>query len=109
MEAVYDVYIGFVVGARHSAFLVSRGFYNILVQPILTLLGIRGLFDRDQEINNTEGLKVVAVGYGRTGTVSAFYLVADFAPSWWHGRCNDDKSLARAETVIVSCVVEHVF
>ena len=69
MEAVYDVYIGVVVGARHSAFLVSRGTYKLIVHPVLSLLGIPNTFDHSEAATNTEGLKVVAVGYGRTGTV----------------------------------------
>jgi hypothetical protein len=68
-EAAYDIYIGTVVGARHSAFLVSRTFYKLLVQPFLTILGLKNIFEQAQETINTEGLKVVAVGYGRTGTV----------------------------------------
>jgi hypothetical protein len=69
MEAAYDVYIGVVVGGRHSAFLVSRGAYSFFIHPILSLLGIQHINSQGEAATNTEGLKVVAVGYGRTGTV----------------------------------------
>ena len=73
-EAFYDVYIGVVVGGRHSAFLFTRGLYKVFVNPAFSLLGIPTSDALSEAATNTEGLKVVAVGYGRTGTVR----------SWWH-------------------------
>lgn len=75
METLYDIYIGIVVGANHSFYIVSRWWYQNLVQPILLAFGIQfDLFEtKAQQQANKEGtketLKVVAVGYGRTGTV----------------------------------------
>jgi hypothetical protein len=67
LEVLYDVYIGVVVGARHSLFLGSRVVYTTAFRPILRSFG----YDLPEEVkHNDEGLKVVAVGYGRTGTVS---------------------------------------
>ena len=68
LEAVYDVFIGIVVGARHSLFIGSRMGYKTLLQPIFQRLGYDLPIARKRF--NDEGLKVVAVGYGRTGTVS---------------------------------------
>jgi len=67
LEVLYDVYIGVVVGARHSLFLGSRVVYTTAFRPILRSFG----YDLPEEVkHNDEGLKVVAVGYGRTGTYS---------------------------------------
>lgn len=67
LEALYDVYIGIVVGASHSFWLSFHVLYGSLCKPLLRLFGIS--HDNDG-LRNVEGLKVVAVGYGRTGTVS---------------------------------------
>lgn len=70
MEAVYDTYIGIVVGASHFLYLSSRFVWANLLAPILSLFGFEVANSTDDREKNTEGLKVVAVGYGRTGTVS---------------------------------------
>jgi hypothetical protein len=75
MEAAFDVYIGVVVGARHFVFLFSKTLYALLVAPLLKFLPVRkpqsvDLNTNIENNNSTQGLKVVAVGYGRTGTVS---------------------------------------
>jgi hypothetical protein len=71
METLYDIYIGIVVGANHSFYIVSRWWYLNLFRPILLAFGIDwGVFEAKTAAAGTkETLKVVAVGYGRTGTV----------------------------------------
>lgn len=76
-EAVYDVYIGFVVGAAHVFYFVRR----LVVNPILNAFGIHlGKDTANGGINTERRLKVVGVGFGRTGTVRC-----DALPSS-HGR-----------------------
>lgn len=69
LEAVYDVVIGVVVGASHSLNMLRKNTMNsAFIGWIFEYLG----FERHvggKSTTNTEGLKVVAVGYGRTGTV----------------------------------------
>lgn len=80
LELLYDVFIGIVTGAYHSLYLSSRTAYFAAVEPVLRrLLRILGRFEGEgscssdsQEGKKDRGeLKVVAVGYGRTGTVSS--------------------------------------
>jgi hypothetical protein len=69
METLYDIYIGIVVGANHSFYIVSRWWYLNLFRPILLAFDIDlGVFEAKPK-EGKETLKVVAVGYGRTGTV----------------------------------------
>ena len=80
LELLYDVIIGIVTGAYHSLYLSSRTAYFAAVEPVLRrLLRILGRVEGEgscssdsQEGKKDKGeLKVVAVGYGRTGTVSS--------------------------------------
>lgn len=76
METLYDIYIGIVVGANHSFYIVSRWWYQNLFRPFLLAFGIH-LDVFETKVPAQEGketLKVVAVGYGRTGTVGRFLL-----------------------------------
>lgn len=75
METLYDIYIGIVVGANHSFYIVSRWWYLNLFRPILLAFGIElGVFETKAATEKgKETLKVVAVGYGRTGTVRDFH------------------------------------
>jgi hypothetical protein len=71
LEALFDVYIGIVVGTSHSVKIISRWWYLKTLLPILRAFGIT--IDVDGTAKSKDGektLKVVAVGYGRTGTVS---------------------------------------
>jgi len=68
-EFAYDVTIGFAVGAAHSLYLVGRWVYL----HILRVLQLFGIDSNNSQVNEgrdgEKALKVVAVGYGRTGTV----------------------------------------
>jgi hypothetical protein len=67
MEMAYDIGIGITVGAHHSIYFVARWWHENLIQPILQSIGET---DKSFLVNRkTTSLKVVAVGYGRTGTV----------------------------------------
>ena len=71
LEMAYDVFIGIHVGVSHSVYIVAKWWYVHLILPILHLFGVR--LEEDKEVKSKDGektLKVVGVGYGRTGTVS---------------------------------------
>ena len=82
-ELVYDVTIGIIVGATHSLYLTARYFYANAILPVLEALGLDfgtggtggsgitgdGGVDANETNAKKKELKVVAVGYGRTGTV----------------------------------------
>lgn len=71
LEAGYEIFIGSVVGAAHSIYIVSKWWYLNVIRPIFSFLGIK--MDVDKTVKSRDGektLKVVAVGFGRTGTYS---------------------------------------
>jgi hypothetical protein len=71
MEVLYDVYIGTVVGVGHSVKIGWRFVFQTFFASSLRLLGFEiESTDKVVESDGEKGLKVVAVGYGRTGTVS---------------------------------------
>lgn len=84
-EVANDIYTGTVVGAAHSIYLVAKWWYVNLIRPILNIFGIS--LAEDKIVASSDGektLKVVAVGYGRTGTVSSMLLSSSTPSSlWW--------------------------
>ena len=71
LEATYDVYIGCIVGVGHFVSIVGKWWYTAVAIPALNLVGFE--LSGDKEVQSKDGLKtlkVVGVGYGRTGTVS---------------------------------------
>jgi hypothetical protein len=72
-ELAYDVCIGIAVGAMHSIWITGRWWFNHLVRPILTFAGLMAPQTAESESEENE-LKVVAVGYGRTGTVRRVHM-----------------------------------
>jgi hypothetical protein len=69
-EAANDIYTGSVVGGAHSIYLVAKWWHVNCIGPILNLFGLQ--LNEDKIVESKDGektLKVVAVGYGRTGTV----------------------------------------
>ena len=75
MEALYDVYIGIVVGTRHFFYISMKWWYTDVAVPALDLLGFQ--INKYKKVVSKDGkktLKVVGVGYGRTGTVRAIPL-----------------------------------
>lgn len=70
-EVANDIYTGTVVGAAHSIYLVAKWWYVNFIRPVLQVFGLS--LAKDKLVESADGektLKVVAVGYGRTGTVS---------------------------------------
>jgi hypothetical protein len=93
LEAVYDVYIGTVVGAAHSCYIVGKWWYVHVLVPLATAFGVQ--LAADKEVVSKDGektLKVVAVGYGRTGTVRSLR-----DPRFSH--CPPPRKLGRLGTI----------
>jgi hypothetical protein len=77
-ETLYDVYIGVVVGAAHSMYIVGKWWYVHVVLPLGRTVGMD--WRADKQVISRDGektLKVVAVGYGRTGTVRTCVCLND--------------------------------
>lgn len=77
LEIVYDIYIGFVVGVNHNWYFIDKFFRENIIQPLHGILGIETSIEGIPE-EKEKTLKVVGVGYGRTGTVS-FTIVIMFS------------------------------
>ena len=70
-EAAYEMYVGCHVGADHAVYFAKLFFQEYLNKPVSKALGMKVSEQRGSSVSNgQEGLKVVGVGYGRTGTVS---------------------------------------
>eukprot|EP00561_Arcocellulus_cornucervis_P012758 CAMPEP_0185800750 /NCGR_PEP_ID=MMETSP1322-20130828/1050_1 /TAXON_ID=265543 /ORGANISM="Minutocellus polymorphus, Strain RCC2270" /LENGTH=361 /DNA_ID=CAMNT_0028496405 /DNA_START=47 /DNA_END=1132 /DNA_ORIENTATION=+ len=65
-EVRHDIVGGIRSGAYHSAWYVKNWAEQTVVHPTLSLLG----FNVAEEKPTFDGLKIVGVGYGRTGTYS---------------------------------------
>lgn len=68
-ELVYDICIGVAVGAHHSYYIISKWWLEQFIHPIFRFFEV--IEDSYNDSNGNNKLKVVAVGYGRTGTVRA--------------------------------------
>jgi hypothetical protein len=68
-EVIYDCYIGIVVGARHYLWFASKWFLDYLLNPTLKLSGFEAPQDDLPPPIEQGELKVVGIGFGRTGTV----------------------------------------
>ena len=82
-EVRHDIVGGIRSGAYHSAWYVKNWAQESVVHPTLSLLG----FTIAEEKPIFDGLKVVGVGYGRTGTVSLIQLLAKRMGSFSMHRC----------------------
>jgi hypothetical protein len=71
-EALYDVYVGMKVGGAHSLYFVKKNSLAIL-DPVLSAFGVDTGHKKHTLLSPEEAgpLKVIGVGYGRTGTVSS--------------------------------------
>jgi hypothetical protein len=63
-EAIYDCYIGVAVGARHDLWFLSKWLMNAL-----QLVGLKAPQDDVPPPTEKGELRVVGIGFGRTGTV----------------------------------------
>jgi hypothetical protein len=67
-ETIFDICIGVLTGAGHFLYFLQNWF---LERPVYALTGIRLFNDKPKLLKKGEGeLKVVGIGFGRTGTVS---------------------------------------
>mmetsp|Transcript_7564 Transcript_7564/g.22194 ORF Transcript_7564/g.22194 Transcript_7564/m.22194 type:complete len:178 (+) Transcript_7564:96-629(+) len=81
-EVVGDVYNGVTVGASHSLWFVTNWVKTEAIRPAMGLVGLGGQDDSNEASDEEEnpGLKVIGVGYGRTGTVRRKRTVLLVAP-----------------------------
>lgn len=90
LEALYDIYIGTVVGAAHSIYITAKWWYVNVAIPLSAAFGYE--LKQDKEIVSKDGektLKVVAVGFGRTGTVRGclpYSVMVEGSPAWFRIR-----------------------
>ena len=98
-EAIYDIYVGTVVGAAHIFYFVKRWIIDWVIEPLLWVVGKNKKWktgtstdesgsniDNVQQPDTDKGeLKVVGIGFGRTGTVRREISKAIFAIVFLHG------------------------
>ena len=68
-EAVYDIYIGSIVGAAHNLYFWKKWIVELLVNPVLNISGLRTEEKLPAPSPGSGELKGIGVGFGRTGTV----------------------------------------
>lgn len=68
-ETFHEIYIGFVVGVMHNWYFIDKFGRERVAMPLATLLGHGEMFNAIHGPEKEKTLKVVGVGYGRTGTV----------------------------------------
>lgn len=73
LESAYQVLIGMIVGTCHIPNLLYRWWLSRVFRPMLHAMGQQPSLEEDA-VPSEQKLKVVAVGYGRTGTVSGSNL-----------------------------------
>mmetsp|Transcript_32180 Transcript_32180/g.45755 ORF Transcript_32180/g.45755 Transcript_32180/m.45755 type:complete len:365 (-) Transcript_32180:142-1236(-) len=70
-EAAYDVYVGLRVGVSHAMYFGKLAVLDSIVKPTMNYMGIKVEEPQKQKQQIDDGgLKVIGVGYGRTGTYS---------------------------------------
>jgi hypothetical protein len=71
-EATYEMFAGFYVALSHVVYFGNLLLADYVKRPISKVLGLNvGKKSRLHAANGLQGLKVVGVGFGRTGTVSS--------------------------------------
>ena len=66
-ELGYDIYIGVVVGTGHVAYFFKKYTLDLFIlKPFYYLTGT----PEEEQVVDAGELKVVGIGFGRTGTVS---------------------------------------
>lgn len=68
-ESLYEVYAGITVGSSHGWYFLKKNAMG-LASPVLGAFGIQTGGKKKDSLNEASELKVIGVGYGRTGTVS---------------------------------------
>ena len=83
-EILYDCYIGIVVGARHYLWFLSKWTSDFLFDPLMNLTGLSSK-QALSEATPKGQLRVVGIGFGRTGTVSLLCLPFRHGPVGFAG------------------------
>ena len=68
-ETFHEIYVGFVVGVMHNWYFIDKFLKEKIAAPIQTVFGLETSLDGINGKDKEKTLKVVGVGYGRTGTV----------------------------------------
>ena len=79
-EAIYDIYVGTVVGAAHIFYFVKRWIIDLVIDPLMWVVGKKNQQSKKHAATDDSGgnssqpedkgeLKVIGIGFGRTGTV----------------------------------------
>ena len=69
-ETFHEIYIGFLVGVMHNWYFIDKFLRENIAAPLHLAFGFEtSLLDGTKD-EKEKTLKVVGVGYGRTGTVS---------------------------------------
>ena len=68
-EALYEVYVGITVGSSHGWYFFKKNAMGFAAL-VLGTFGLKTGGKKNNAIKEAKELKVVGVGYGRTGTVS---------------------------------------
>ena len=69
---MHEIHVGFVVGVMHNWYFIDKFLKEQIAEPVQSILGLESLSSvdsHDQGEGKEKTLKVVGVGYGRTGTV----------------------------------------
>lgn len=77
-EIIHEVQVGFVVGVMHSWYFIDKFLKDQIAAPVKSIFGLpveSSVDTLDQGEGKEKTLKVVGVGYGRTGTVGFWYLM----------------------------------
>jgi hypothetical protein len=70
-EALFEIYVGFKVAFGHVIYFARLLFTEYLYKPLMKALGFNVSEKRRINVpHDMQELKVIGVGYGRTGTVS---------------------------------------
>ena len=69
-ETLHEIYIGFVVGVMHNWYFIDKFLKEKIAAPLQTAFGLEPSLLTGSREEKEKTLKVVGVGFGRTGTVS---------------------------------------
>ena len=71
-EGLYELYVGFHVGTAHIVYFMKHIFMANVGNPLMKELGmeVQATEVKPRVSEGDRELKVIGVGYGRTGTVS---------------------------------------
>lgn len=84
-EAAYEMYGGFHVALSHVVYFGNQVLFDYVKRPVSEVLGLKvGKKGRFHVTKGLQGLKVVGVGFGRTGTYSLTLALEDLGFTTLH-------------------------